>query len=91
MQIGFIGLGIMGRPMAGHLLKGGHKLFVTTIGAVPAELTEGGATACASGREVAQQSELVIVMVPDTPDVEAVLSDRMASPRVSARVKSLPT
>ena len=73
MQIGFIGLGIMGRPMAGNLLKGGHKLFVTTIGPVPAELTEGGATACPTGREVAQNSELVIVMVPDTPDVEAVL------------------
>jgi len=73
MQIGFIGLGIMGRPMAGHLVKAGHSLFVNTIGPVPAELVEAGVKVCATGREVAQHGELIIVMVPDTPDVEAVL------------------
>jgi 2-hydroxy-3-oxopropionate reductase len=73
MNVGFIGLGIMGRPMAAHLQKAGHTLFLHTIGAVPSELVEGGAKACASGREVAQHGDIVIVMVPDTPDVEAVL------------------
>ncbi len=73
MDVGFIGLGIMGRPMAGHLLKGGHALFAQTRRGVPTELTEAGAVACGSGKEVAQKSEVVITMLPDTPDVEAVL------------------
>ena len=73
LNIGFIGLGIMGTPMAGHLMKGGHKLAVHTRGNVPAEILQAGAKACASGREVAQASDIVIVMVPDTPDVGAVL------------------
>ena len=73
MRVGFIGLGIMGRPMAGHLLAAGHTLFVHDIAPPPAELLEQGATACASGREVAQQAEVIITMVPDTPHVEAVL------------------
>jgi len=73
MKIGFIGLGTMGRPMAGHLQAGQHKLFLHDIAPLPQELIEGGAVACKSGREVAQQSEIVIVMVPDTPHVEAVL------------------
>ena len=73
MKIGFIGLGIMGAPMAGHLVTAGHTLFVNTRGKVPAALTEAGATVCATGKEVAQKADIVIVMVPDTPDVEAVL------------------
>ena len=73
MNIGFIGLGIMGRPMAGHLLRGGHKLYLNNIGGVPDELLQDGGKACASGREVAEQAEVVIIMVPDTPHVEAVL------------------
>ncbi len=73
-QVGFIGLGIMGRPMAGHLLQAGHKLAtVKHRSALPQELLDGGAIACASAKEVAERSEVVIVMVPDTPDVEAVL------------------
>ena len=72
-KIGFIGLGIMGTPMAGHLLKGGHTLFVNTRSKPPAEIAKSEATVCASGKEVAQQADIVIVMVPDTPDVEAVL------------------
>ena len=71
--IGFIGLGIMGRPMAGHLLAGGHTLFVHDLGPVAPALLEAGATACNSGREVAQRAEIVITMVPDTPHVEAAL------------------
>ena len=71
--IGFIGLGIMGRPMAGHLLAAGHALFVHDLGPVAPALLEAGATACDSGREVAQRAEIVITMVPDTPHVEAAL------------------
>jgi 2-hydroxy-3-oxopropionate reductase len=71
-KIGFIGLGIMGSPMAGHLIKGGHQLFVNTVGLVPADIAS-AAKVCASGREVAQNADLVIIMVPDTPDVAAVL------------------
>jgi 2-hydroxy-3-oxopropionate reductase len=73
MKIGFIGLGIMGAPMAGHLADGGHELFVNTIGDVPAFLLEKGVKALASGKEVAQAAEVIITMVPDTPDVEKVL------------------
>ena len=69
MKIGFIGLGIMGTPMAGHLIKGGHALFLHSRGSVPPELVAAGGRACASGREVAQQADIIITMVPDTPDV----------------------
>jgi 2-hydroxy-3-oxopropionate reductase len=72
-KIGFIGLGIMGAPMAGHLQAGGHQLAVLTIGNVPESLVARGAKICANGKEVAQSSDIVIVMVPDTPDVEKVL------------------
>lgn len=72
-NIGFIGLGIMGAPMAQHLIDGGHTLFVNTRGKVPRAIAESNATVCESGREVAQKSDFIIVMVPDTPDVEAVL------------------
>jgi 2-hydroxy-3-oxopropionate reductase len=73
MNVGFIGLGIMGAPMAGHLLTAGHKLFVNTRGKYPADLTQGGATVCEAPAAVAKNSEVVIIMVPDTPDVEKVL------------------
>ena len=72
-NIGFIGLGIMGKPMAANLIKGGHKLFLNSRSSVPAELTAAGGTTCTSAKEVAQKSDIVIVMVPDTPDVEKVL------------------
>ncbi|MBV9522267.1 MAG: NAD(P)-dependent oxidoreductase, partial [Alphaproteobacteria bacterium] len=72
MQIGFIGLGIMGGPMAGHLIAAGHSLFVFGGRTVPAETKE-KATVCATIKEVAEKSETIILMVPDTPDVEAVL------------------
>jgi 2-hydroxy-3-oxopropionate reductase len=73
MKLGFIGLGIMGAPMAGHLRAAGHELFVTTRRAVPPALLEAGAVACANATEVAKNADIVFLMVPDTPDVEAVL------------------
>jgi 2-hydroxy-3-oxopropionate reductase len=72
-KIGFIGLGIMGAPMCGHLIAAGHRLFVHTRSQVPAEIAAAGATACASPREVAEQADVVITMLPDTPDVAKVL------------------
>lgn len=75
-KIGFIGLGIMGRPMAGHLQSGGHQLSVVKHKSpLPEEILEGGATECKSAKEVAENSEIIILMVPDTPDVEQVLFD----------------
>jgi 2-hydroxy-3-oxopropionate reductase len=71
LNLGFIGLGIMGAPMAGHLLAAGHKLYVRTRSKVPEALA--GAVVCASNREVAEKADVVFLMLPDTPDVEAVL------------------
>ena len=73
MKIGFIGIGIMGAPMAGRLLAGGHTLAVHTRSSVPQDLVEKGATVVASAREAAEMGDVVIIMVPDTPDVESVL------------------
>lgn len=74
MKVGFIGLGIMGKPMAGHLQQAGHELFVLRHRKpVPEDLIGGGAIECSSAKEVAAKSEVTILMVPDTPDVEAVL------------------
>ena len=72
-KIGFIGLGIMGAPMAGHILDGGYQLFVHTRSEIPQELVMKGAVVCSNAREVAEQSEVIITMVPDTPHVESVL------------------
>lgn len=74
MRIGFIGTGIMGRPMAGHLQAAGHRLFLLQHrSALPEELLAGGADACESAEAVARAAEVVILMLPDTPQVEAVL------------------
>ncbi len=73
MKIGFIGLGIMGAPMALHLVDAGHLLFVHTRGAVPASVATSSAMACANAADVTRQADVVFIMVPDTPDVEAVL------------------
>jgi 2-hydroxy-3-oxopropionate reductase len=73
MNIGFIGLGIMGRPMAGHLITGGHQLFLYDIKTASADLTSQGAVACASASEAAERGDVIITMVPDTPHVEAAL------------------
>ena len=72
-NLGFVGLGIMGKPMALNLIKGGHTLYLHSRSGVPAELTGAGGIACDSPLAVAQQSDVVIIMVPDTPDVEKVL------------------
>src|SRR4030088_1176751 len=73
IDVGFIGLGTMGRPMAGHLQAAGHRLFLHDVGAVAPELVAAGGIVCKSGKEVAEEADVVIVMVPDTPHVEAVL------------------
>lgn len=73
MKIGFIGLGIMGTPMALHLVDAGHTLFVNTHGKVPEAITASSATVCANAAEVTRQAEVVFTMVPDTPDVDTVL------------------
>src|SRR5271166_6323322 len=72
-DIGFIGLGIMGGPMAGHLLAAGHRLYLNSIGGVPQGLIDQGGVSCASGREIAGKADLIFIMVPDTPHVQAVL------------------
>jgi 2-hydroxy-3-oxopropionate reductase len=72
-KVGFIGLGTMGRPMAANLVKAGHALFLHSRSGVPEDLVAAGGKACASAKEVAERSELVITMVPDTPDVEKAL------------------
>jgi 2-hydroxy-3-oxopropionate reductase len=72
-NIGFIGLGIMGAPMAGHLQAAGHHLFVHTRSAAPQALVDAGATVCADAAAVARAAETIFLMLPDTPDVEKVL------------------
>ena len=73
LKIGFIGLGIMGAPMAGHLIAAGHSLFVHSRGKLAPAIADSSATRCASNREVAERADIVITMVPDTPDVAEVL------------------
>ncbi len=72
-KIGFIGLGIMGAPMAGHLLRAGHDLFVHARSTLPPAIADSRATQCLSPRGVAERADIVITMLPDTPDVAAVL------------------
>ena len=73
MKVGFIGLGIMGHPMALNLAKGGHQLYVYGKRTCPAPVKETGAVVCDTLKAIAEQSEVIIIMVPDTPDVEDVL------------------
>ena len=73
VKIGFIGLGIMGTPMAEHLIKAGHQLFVYSMGKLPQSIADSNATQCPNGRDVAERADVIFTMVPDTPDVEAVL------------------
>ena len=74
VKLGFIGLGIMGKPMAGHLLAAGHTVHVCDLISEPVkELCSKGAVACSCCRDIAQESDIIFIMVPDTPDVEAVL------------------
>nr|WP_272209636.1 2-hydroxy-3-oxopropionate reductase [Marinicella sp. W31]MDC2875453.1 2-hydroxy-3-oxopropionate reductase [Marinicella sp. W31] len=73
MKIGFIGLGLMGRPMAAHLIDAGHELFINRVKPVSKFLVEKGATACDTPKAVAEAADIIITIVPDTPDVDAVL------------------
>jgi 2-hydroxy-3-oxopropionate reductase len=74
-KVGFVGLGIMGTPMAGHLIKAGHQVFLYSRSSVPQDLATAGGVACANGKEVAQKADIIITMVPDTPHVAAALFD----------------
>lgn len=73
MKIGFIGLGIMGRPMVHNLMKGGHTMFLFSRSGVPQDLVGEKGIACKNSKEVAQNAEIIITMVPDTPHVDAAL------------------
>ena len=72
-KLGFIGLGIMGAPMAQHLLAAGHQVFLHSRSGVPATLLDAGGSACSSAQQVAQQADIIFMMLPDTPDVARVL------------------
>lgn len=72
-KLGFIGLGIMGAPMAGHLIAGGNSVYLHTRSGVPINMVEAGGTACETPKKVAEEAETVFLMVPDTPHVEEVL------------------
>lgn len=72
-KLGFIGLGIMGVPMAGHLIAAGHEVFLNTLNQVPRSLVDAGGKACPSAAAVAKAADIIFIMVPDTPQVEEVL------------------
>ena len=73
MKLGFIGLGIMGAPMALHLINAGHTVYVSAARRVPDAIKASAAVPCATVQEVASHAEVIFLMVPDTPDVESVL------------------
>jgi 2-hydroxy-3-oxopropionate reductase len=73
LRIGFIGLGTMGTPMALHLIAAGHQLFVYVRSKIPDAIAASSATHCVTARGVAERSDIVFMMVSDTPDVEDVL------------------
>jgi len=73
LNLGFIGLGIMGAPMCGHLINAGHNMFVTTRSKVPDLIAQTKAVRCDSAQDVAAKADIIFLMVPDTPDVEKVL------------------
>ncbi|WP_416051715.1 2-hydroxy-3-oxopropionate reductase [Cupriavidus basilensis] len=73
MKLGFIGLGIMGTPMATNLIAGGHEVSLSSRSGVPQSLLDSGGVACSSGKEVAERADVIFLMVPDTPHVEAAL------------------
>ncbi len=73
MKLGFIGLGIMGAPMAHHLLTAGHEVFVHTRGKLPDSISGSPVKPCANAAEVTRNADVIFTMVPDTSDVELVL------------------
>ncbi|QBJ78697.1 2-hydroxy-3-oxopropionate reductase [Aquitalea sp. USM4] len=87
-KIGFIGLGIMGAPMAKHLIEAGHSLFVNSRSGVPQSLASYQLTVCDSGKQVAELANIIILMLPDTPDVGAVLfgANGVAEANLSGKV-----
>ena len=93
LKLGFVGLGIMGAPMAGQLIKAGHEVFVYTRSKVAPEIAQSSAIQCTSAAEVAQKADIIFTMVPDTPDVERVLfgENGIASGPVSYTHLTLPT
>ena len=73
MEVAFIGLGIMGSPMAGHLRAGGHEVFGMSHSGLPESLVKAGVVPLKTAKAATEKADVVITMVPDTPDVEAVL------------------
>ncbi|MGE5793842.1 MAG: 2-hydroxy-3-oxopropionate reductase [Bacteroidota bacterium] len=73
MKIAFVGLGIMGAPMAGHLINAGHEVWLSDIKPIPSSLVEAGGKRASSAKAAAEQADLAITMVPDTPHVESAL------------------
>ena len=88
-KLGFIGLGIMGKPMAGHLAAAGHELHLYSRSGVPQELKDKGGKPCASPKEVAQKADTSFLMLPDTPDVEKVLFGANGLTEGLARAKTV--
>ena len=81
MKIGFLGLGIMGAPMAGHLIAGGYSIATAVHNSpAPADLVDRGLNVLHTPADVADGADVVITMVSDTPDVEEVLFSKGASP-----------
>jgi 2-hydroxy-3-oxopropionate reductase len=71
--VGFIGLGIMGQPMADNLIKAGYRCFLHSRSGVPQALIDAGGVACETSAKIARNANIIVVMVPDTPHVESVL------------------
>ncbi len=89
MKLGFIGLGIMGSPMAINLARAGHQLHVTTIGPVADELLSLGAVNVETARQVTEFADIIFIMVPDTPQVEEVLFGEHGCAKTSLQGKTI--
>lgn len=89
MKLGFIGLGIMGTPMAINLARAGNQLHVTTIGPVADELLSLGAVSVETARQVTEASDIIFIMVPDTPQVEEVLFGENGCTKASLKGKTI--
>lgn len=89
MKLGFIGLGIMGTPITINLARAGHQLHVTTIGPVADELLSLGAVSVETARQVTDASDIIFIMVPDTPQVEDVLFGENGCTKVSLKGKTI--
>lgn len=89
MKLGFIGLGIMGSPMAINLARAGHQLHVTTIGPVADELLSLGVVNVETARQVTEFADIIFIMVPDTPQVEEVLFGEHGCAKTSLQGKTI--